>query len=119
MLTQLEVCSRFDTEFVEAPLGSTVGVSENIGSSTMPMNGMRINPLGNSSGWFLWQGEELSQADDFFTPLHTSHLCQRCPSVVKYLGLPPGWRFLITLDYEDVWFDPTLLESSPETGASL
>jgi hypothetical protein len=26
------------------------------------------------------------------------------------LGLGPGWRFLLTRTYEDVWFDPSLLE---------
>jgi hypothetical protein len=31
------------------------------------------------------------------------------PSVVQYLGLPPGWRFLVAGRRVDVWFDETLL----------
>jgi hypothetical protein len=31
------------------------------------------------------------------------------PLILKYLGLPPGSRFLITDDYEDVWEDKSLL----------
>jgi hypothetical protein len=33
----------------------------------------------------------------------------------RYLGLAPGWRFLIGEDgYEDVWFDPDLLQRGHE-----
>ena len=42
-------------------------------------------------------------------PRHVSHLRDRLPEVEQYLGLAPGWRFLITPDYEDVWFDESLL----------
>ena len=52
----------------------------------------------------------LSHALDFFVPLHIEHLKDWCPSVLKYLGLPAGWRFLIAPEYEDVWFDSGLLE---------
>jgi hypothetical protein len=30
--------------------------------------------------------------------------------VFPYLALPPGWRFLLAPGYEDVWYDPTLLD---------
>ena len=43
-------------------------------------------------------------------PLHVSHLVERNSQVVRYLGLPAGWRFLIAGDHQDVWFDPMLLE---------
>lgn len=46
--------------------------------------------------------------DDYFEPCHVEHLETICPSVMPYLLLPPGWRFLIAPDYEDVWFDDTL-----------
>jgi hypothetical protein len=58
----------------------------------------------------VWGGEELRTEPDFFKPLHTEHLDEWCPGIQKYLGLAPGWRFLIADDYEDVWFDPTLLD---------
>lgn len=31
------------------------------------------------------------------------------PQALRYLGLPPGWRFLVAAAYEDIWFDPALL----------
>jgi hypothetical protein len=30
---------------------------------------------------------------------------------MPYLGLPEGWRFLVTENYEDVWEDPELLNN--------
>ena len=32
-----------------------------------------------------------------------------CPEVLEFLGLPPGYRFLLAIDYVDVWYDPSLL----------
>jgi len=29
---------------------------------------------------------------------------------MKYLGLAPGWRFLVAPNYEDVWEDYDLLK---------
>jgi len=47
---------------------------------------------------------------DFFEPVHGHHLLEWNRGVLKYLALPPGWRFLVAGDYEDVWFDVKLLE---------
>jgi hypothetical protein len=64
------------------------------------------------SGWYIWAGTELSASPDFFRPLHLTHVPEWCPAVMKYLGLPPGWRFLIADGHEDVWFDESLLSAS-------
>ena len=50
----------------------------------------------------------MSDDPDFFVPLHGKHLTEWALMVLPYLGLPPGWRFLITEGYEDVWEDPGL-----------
>jgi hypothetical protein len=86
-----------------------VGISSNVCAGILPLNGLRHSPTGDTTGWYIWAGEELSSAPDFFKPLHAAHLPEWCPAVQKYLGLPPGWRFLLAREYEDVWFDPTLL----------
>lgn len=65
---------------------------------------MRLAPEGDTTGWYLWAGGEMSQDPDFFLPLHAAHLEEWCPLVIPYLVLPPGWRFQIAPDYEDVWF---------------
>ncbi|RFS21188.1 hypothetical protein DVR12_17800 [Chitinophaga silvatica] len=75
-----------------------------------PVNGLR-HPVKavHSAGWYIWGGEEFSEASDFFSPLHIHHLLETMPKVLQYLGLAPGWRFLFDETYEDVWFDESLL----------
>lgn len=74
-----------------------------------PVHGLRHPPQNGTSGWYIWTGE-LSDADDFFQPLHAAHLVQRCPEIERYLDLPPGSRFLTAPGYEDVWTDDSLLD---------
>ena len=81
-----------------------------IGSS--PINGLRHPPAADTTGWFIWGGEQLSEEPDFFQPLHVGHLLELLPGVSRYLGLAPGWRFLLADDREDLWFDPALLDIS-------
>jgi len=107
---QKEICQKWQTDFLEAPLDSKVGISENVKSGVLPINGLRHSSEGNTSGWFIWAGEELSKDKDFFKPLHLLHLESWIPDMYKYLGLPPGWRFLIANGYEDIWFDEELLK---------
>ena len=61
------------------------------------------------NGWYLWSGEQFPSADDAFSPVHPHHLIHLRPEVIKFLGLPPGYRFLLADDVVDVWFDPSLL----------
>lgn len=75
-----------------------------------PLNGLRHPAEGDTCGWYIWGGSDLSQAPDFFQPLHVAHLSGRCPRALKYLALPPGWRFLDGPRQEDVWSDPALLD---------
>lgn len=109
--SQLEICEKYSASFFASPEKFVVGVSLNVRSGMFPINGLRHPPKGNSTGWYIWAGEEFSDSDDFFQPLHVSHLINWCPDVIKFLGLPPGFRFLIgENNYEDVWKDKSLLE---------
>lgn len=85
-----------------------VGISQNARGGVLPVHGLRHAPVGDTTGWYIWAGEELSDDGDFFQPLHVEHLQALCPQVIPYLALPPGWRFLLAGAYEDVWFDPTI-----------
>ena len=67
-------------------------------------------PNGETTGWYLWAGEEFSEAPDFFEPVHVLHLAEICPSLLRLLGLPPGWRFLTHGEYLDVWGEAGLLD---------
>ncbi|WP_443096537.1 immunity protein Imm33 domain-containing protein [Rhizobium dioscoreae] len=60
-------------------------------------------PKGGTVSWFFYCGE-YSDAEDFYQPVHTAHLSELLPGVVKYLRLPVGTRFIIDdQGYEDVW----------------
>lgn len=107
---QVKLCEEQGVPFVESPIHMKVGISLNVKSGLLPIHGLRHPPEGASTGWYLWAGEEPSSEPDFFQPLHVAHLADWCPSVRKFLGLPPGWRFLVAGEHEEVWEDPSLLE---------
>ena len=107
---QKRVCQKFGADFLQCYELLKVGISRDFDPRQFPINGLRHPPAGDTAGWYIWSGENLSEADDFFAPLHAFHLHDRCPEILKYLGLAPGWRFLIAPDYEDIWFDAKLLK---------
>lgn len=113
MTQQLEVCRRVGVEPIPAPLDHKVGISRNVRDGIQPINGLRHRPNGDTTGWYIWAGDVLSDDPAFFMPLHVEHLKEWCPEVMKYLQLPPGWRFLLSAGYEDVWEDPSLLHTTP------
>jgi hypothetical protein len=77
-----------------------------------PINGLRHQPENGTNGWYIWCGSELPQDSDAFSPLHVEHIGEYFPETEEYLSLPPGFRFLIDgSNYEDVWFDESLLNS--------
>ena len=109
ILEQKNICEKYGAIFFESPPELKVGISLNVKNGLQPLNGLRHPPEGDTTGWYIWAGEDFSDDPDFFVPLHVKHLDEWCPKIVKYLGLPPGWRFLIANGYEDVWEDPSLL----------
>ena len=109
---QRAICGRYGALFQLVEDSSIAGVSRNLGSGGLPLNGLRHLPEGQTCGWYLWAGE-LSQAEGFFEPVHVSHLREICPDVLPYLGMAPGWRFLLAPGYVDVWYDVKLLAPNP------
>jgi hypothetical protein len=107
---QHTICEKYNAPFVDSPSFLKVGIALNVKDGVQPINGLRHPIEGDTSGWYIWAGEELLEDPDFFVPLHIEHLPEWCPEVIKYLGLAPGWRFLIAPSYEDVWEDKSLLE---------
>lgn len=110
---QLEVCRRFGVSPVRAKAGQKVGIARNVQTGLQPINGLRHPPEGDTTGWYLWAGKALPGDPNFFIPLHVEHLSRWCPEVLPYLALPPGWRFLLAPNQEDVWQDPSLLSPMP------
>jgi len=106
---QQETYKRFSVTPIAAPQDMKVGISRNIRDGMHPINGLRHAPAGDTTGWYIWAGEELSDDPDFFVPVHVSHISDWCPNVLSYLALPPGWRFLLAPGHEDVWFDSSIV----------
>ena len=107
---QKTLCKHYKTSYCPSPDNLKVGIALNVRNGITPINGLRHPQEGDTTGWYIWAGEELSNDSDFFKPLHVEHLADWCPEIRKYLGLPPGWRFLIAGDHEDVWYDESLLD---------
>lgn len=105
---QAKLCLRYDAVPMPAAPSSILGISESALRGDLPLNGLRHPPGAGVNGWYIWGGE-YSTAPEFFKPMHFAHLNERCPASIRYLALPPGWRFLAALDYEDVWFDSGLV----------
>lgn len=110
MQSQRVVCAHYGAAFASAPSHLKVGIARNVRDGLRPLNGLRHPPSGGTTGWYLWAGRELSTAADFFVSLHVEHVPSWCPEVMRFLGLPPGWRFLVAGEHVDVWYDATLLD---------
>lgn len=108
---QRALCARYGIPWVVAPANLKVGVAWNVRSSAVPVHGLRHPPTGDTTGWYIWAGDgPPSPSQDFFVPLHMEHLAEWRPEVLRFLGLPPGWRFLTDGKIEDVWEDRSLLK---------
>lgn len=108
---QIAKCQEYGATYSPVLDFLKVGIAKNVQENIWPINGLRHLPSGDTTGWYIWAGEELSDDADFFYPVHVEHVSSWCQEVLPYLGLPPGYRFLIAPDYEDVWYDPSLLEA--------
>ncbi|MEZ4985649.1 MAG: hypothetical protein R2795_11540 [Saprospiraceae bacterium] len=109
-IQQLFICEKHGAIPCFSPLQFKIGASSNLKDNSLyPVHGLRHNTESGTTGWYIWAGEH-SEEPDFFKPLHTWHLETWRPEVLKYLALPPGYRFLLGHEgYEDIWFDESLL----------
>jgi hypothetical protein len=106
----IDICKRVGAIPLKPNPESKLGIAiSTLGK--LPINGLRHKATASSCGWYLWCGTELSDAPNFFSPIHVEHLSEYLPSSIQYLDLPPGFRFLIDNNgHEDVWFEEALLE---------
>jgi hypothetical protein len=109
---QRETCKKFDAEYLASFENQKIGIASNVNKTALILNGLRHQPTNETTGWYIWAGEVLSNEPSFFSPIHVSHVDEYCPVVKKYLGLAPGWRFLIAENYVDVWYDKTVADIS-------
>ena len=91
---QRATCAAWGAEFVPMDPSLMVGFAQDFDPSRQPINGLRISPEGTLCGWFIWSGKDWSEADDWFEARCIDCLNDVCPEVLKFLAMPPGWRFL-------------------------
>ena len=108
-IQQRNTCSKYRANYCPSPQESIIGISSQMKNGEQPIHGLRHPLIAGTTGWYIWAGD-YSDDPNFFKPIHTKHLYDLYPDVLKFLGLPPGWRFLLTEDYEDVWYDGELLK---------
>jgi hypothetical protein len=106
---QKKTCEQFGVRFHGIDFGAKIGYALST-EGQFPINGLRHPPTNDTSGWYIWFGQNFSDDDNFFVPLHAFHLLERCPEILKFLGLPAGYRFLKASEYVDVWYDASLLD---------
>ena len=106
---QQELCKKFGSAMVLPDWDSKIGLAmDSLGE--MPITGVRTLPENGTDGWYIWGGE-YSSDPDFYQPVHLRHLIDILPQVLPYLALAPGHKFIIDNEgYEDVWYEPELLE---------
>ena len=107
---QRAVCEKYGVAFTPPEPTQIVGLARNVRSGDWPVHALRHPVEHGTSGWYIWAiHNEIPDDSSFFEPVHLEHLPEIVPSVIPYMALPPGWRFLLAPQYEDVWFDPQLL----------
>jgi hypothetical protein len=106
---QKAICARVGAEFVNSAAEEKLGIALDT-LEELPLNALRTSPKNGTCGWYIWGGGDMSTDDDFFQPLHVSHIADHCEMIEPYLGLAPGWRVQIAPGHEDVWFDARLLD---------
>lgn len=96
-------CMKFNSKFVQTSKNEMVAVAlDSLGK--IPITGIRnVLEEGENISCFFYCGE-FSEDDDFFKPIHISHLENYLPEVIPYLALGEGFRFVIDKQgHEDVW----------------
>jgi hypothetical protein len=106
--SQRLLCAEHGVDFVPAQIFVNSGFAGQT-EKDLPINGLRHPLTVDTTGWYIWCGVEFSMQSDFFQPVHTGHLYEKYPELKRLLGLPPGYRFLCSGEYIDIWSDPNLL----------
>jgi len=104
-LKQKVICAKYGSDFRPLSDNDMIAIAmDTIGKQ--PISGrreLRVTDNLDEITWFIYCGEYNSN-DDFFQPLHVSHLKSLLPMVLPYLALMEGFGFVIDNEgYEDVW----------------
>jgi len=65
---QIEVCKKYSVNPCFHEWDGIAGISKNVSSDIIPINGFRHPVVNNTSGWYIYNGQQMSKKEDFFTP---------------------------------------------------
>ncbi len=94
-----DICHAYGSDFEPpAPLDKVAVALATL--DLPPLNARRVSPERGTCGWYIWGGEGAgrSRTPGFFQTLQVAHLVERCPQIIPFLALAPGWR--VRLDGE-------------------
>lgn len=108
---QQRVCKAQGAAF-DPPLPlSGIACSDGVLEGRLPVGGARYRYSGKMSGWFL--STNLDDGTSKTAKVHHAyHVTAARPDLVKYLALPPGYRFDLGAGGR-IWFDPALEAEEP------
>ncbi len=91
--TPREICAEVGSKFLPpSPLDKVAVALNTLGQP--PLNARRVTPERGICGWYIWGGKggRQARAAGFFETLPVAHLLERCPQIMPFLALAPGWR---------------------------
>ena len=98
-----EICAAHGSPFVPPSPLDKVAVS--LGTLNLqPLNARRVSPERGICGWYIWGGGSgrNSRAAGFFETMPVAHLLERCPQIMPFLALAPGWWVSIAPDGPEI-----------------
>ena len=98
-----EICTAYGSDFVPPePLDKVAVALNTLGQ--LPLNARRVSPERGICGWYIWGGDGGggSRTPGFFQTLPVAHLLERCPQVMPFLALAPGWRVRLAKDGPEI-----------------
>lgn len=95
------VCERYGASFDPFTDDSLVSIAPAILDPNVAVEGTRYEMSGAMAGWFLIDEHFVGSVHDLQIE-HARHVAEARPDLVRYFGLPPGWRFFRTATGESV-----------------
>jgi hypothetical protein len=99
---QFWVCRRWAAPYLPTDGRALVAISPLVLEGHLPVEGSRIRGRGENSGWIIFAGDRDEEVADLIRE-HAVHLATKRPDLLRYLGLPAGWRFYCDAAGENVW----------------
>ena len=100
---QQKCCEHYSAQYTPVDEEQMVVISDGVYEG-LPLEGVRYPSPDHMSGWWLTTDEYNGDTSSLKT-VHYIHIVESRPEVAIYMALPPGYRFMLGGEQEQVWFD--------------